>query len=86
MKILEDALTLGTAVSSQCDDRGMASVGLLFNPYKCRWEATCSWSDSSSIVYADEDIIIAVSALNRLLRAEYDKCKAAREDKRKGVR
>ena len=48
-KLLEQLLYLGTEVSAQSEDMGMASVKLLWNPYTSRWEAEMSWSNNEKI-------------------------------------
>jgi hypothetical protein len=68
---LKEAEQWGTAVSSVNDDRGMASVMLMWQPYECVWIASCSWSDSSEIKTHSESPVEAIDQLIDALAVEY---------------
>lgn len=74
--LFENARERGTAVSSVCDYRGMASVQVIWNPYVCMWEAACSWSDNSKITSMHERAPQALIALEKALTEEYERCAA----------
>lgn len=69
---LDELLNIGTGISAKSHDRGMASVKLLWNPYECQWEASCSWSDNSELKASKEKASDALVELRDLLRKARD--------------
>ncbi len=47
MKRINEALYLADSISAHSEDKGMASVGLQYEPYIAEWHAEASWSDNS---------------------------------------
>lgn len=75
--LLLEAEQRGTAISSLCYDKGMASVKLVWQPYECVWISSCSWSDSSEIKAHSKNVVESVDLLTDELAREY--CRLHRE-------
>lgn len=74
--LVVEAQQLGSAVSAVCEDRGMASVMLQYDPYEGIWLASCSWSDDSRVECQHESSLEAIKQLKQALTFEHQDCLA----------
>jgi len=58
--LLHEARSLANNHSAHSDTKGMASVGVRWNPYEAKWEAEASWSDNTRVVSTPSDSTVDV--------------------------